>query len=80
MLSYQSHKICSLTRYPDHIVFFFLKALKNLAQHKPNRSIMKNELGMLESLRAIMHRYFPGTSVPILVGVHSLLSWLPAQH
>ena len=37
-------------------LFCLLKALKNLAQHKPNKMIMKNELGMLESLRAIIHR------------------------
>ncbi|XP_028407368.1 armadillo repeat-containing protein 1-like [Dendronephthya gigantea] len=56
------------------VVTTALQALKNLAQHKPNRSIMKNELGMLESLRAIMHRNGDARTKQLATDVYDALN------
>lgn len=56
------------------VVSTALQALKNLSQFKPNRIIMKKELGMLESLRAIIHRDRDAKTKQLATEVYDALS------
>ena len=51
------HNIRSCVWCPYMCVSFSVKALKHLAQYPGNRPTMRSELGMLESLKALMDRY-----------------------